>query len=356
MSTTDSTPNASNPPSRTATPNRFTNHTDTLEDALKNQTVGLVNLADFKKRRTELAEQRDREAAEKFQSAGTSRGGSGTTSREGSTGPDQGLRKKRKPTVAKGKLSFGLDDEEETDEAKGGLEKEKSRSRSVSQGLSEDGEAKEEASEKRRKFNPKLKAPPPKALTKSTLLREAQEREMLRREFLQLQEKIKSEEITIPFVFYDGTNVAPPNGEGVTVKKGEAIWLFLERARRMSGRREWLRVSVDDLLLVRGEVIIPHHYEFYYFIANRTVGPNGLLFDYPSELDPANPSPKPESSSSETATGMKDDPTMTKVVDRRWYERNKHIFPASIWTEFDPSVDYKGMVRRDLGGNAFFFG
>jgi len=44
----------------------------------------------------------------------------------------------------------------------------------------------------------------------------------------------------------------------VTVKKGEAVWLFLERARRMSGRREWLRVSVDDLLLVRGEVIIPH--------------------------------------------------------------------------------------------------
>lgn len=57
---------------------------------------------------------------------------------------------------------------------------------------------------------------------------------------------------------YSGTNVAPPNGEGVQVKKGEAVWLFLERARRMSGRREWLRVSVDDLLLVRGEVIIPH--------------------------------------------------------------------------------------------------
>lgn len=155
-----------------------------------------------------------------------------------------------------------------------------------------------------------------------------------------------------------GTNVAPPNGEGVTVKKGEAVWLFLERARRMSGRREWLRVSVDDLLLVRGEVIIPHHYEFYYFIANRTIGPHGLLFDYPSELDTANPNPKPESSPNpvETAQGGKEDPTMTKVVDRRWYERNKHIFPASIWTDFDPNVDYKGMVRRDLGGNAFFFG
>lgn len=145
--------------------------------------------------------------------------------------------------------------------------------------------------------------------------------------------------------------MVPPNSQGgVTVKKGEAVWLFLERARRMSGRREWLRVSVDDLLLVRGEVIIPHHYEFYYFIANRTVGPNGPLFDYPSELDP-NPNPNPHG-----RPNLPPDATMTKVVDRRWYERNKHIFPASIWQDFDPNVDYKGMVRRDLGGNAFFFG
>ena len=69
------------------------------------------------------------------------------------------------------------------------------------------------------------------------------------------------------------------------VKKGDLVWLFLERARRMSGRREWLRVSVDDLLLIRGEVIIPHHYEFYYFLVNRTEGPNALLFDYPSPLE-----------------------------------------------------------------------
>jgi len=38
----------------------------------------------------------------------------------------------------------------------------------------------------------------------------------------------------------------------VTVKKGEAVWLFLERAPGMSERREWLRVSVDDLVLVCG--------------------------------------------------------------------------------------------------------
>lgn len=30
-----------------------------------------------------------------------------------------------------------------------------------------------------------------------------------------------------------------------------------------------------------------------------------------------------------------------KVVERRWYEKNKHIFPASRWEHYDPSV------RRD---------
>jgi len=137
----------------------------------------------------------------------------------------------------------------------------------------------------------------------------------------------------------------------------------------MSGRREWLRVSVDDLLLVRGEVIIPHHYEFYYFLVNRTEGPNGLLFDYPSPLENSNTNATTTNASTSAngtaADNDKDKPTliigtedgsMTKVVDRRWYERNKHIFPASVWTNFDPAKDYKGMVRRDRDNNAFFFG
>ena len=117
----------------------------------------------------------------------------------------------------------------------------------------------------------------------------------------------------------------------------------------MSGRREWLRVSVDDLLLVRGEVIIPHHYDFYYFIVNRTEGPNGVLFDYPDNT-------AGEAAGEGGAVLGKEDPAMTKVVDRRWYERNKHIFPASVWTNFEPGREYKGMVRRDREENAFFFG
>lgn len=108
----------------------------------------------------------------------------------------------------------------------------------------------------------------PKALTKSALLREAQTREGLRKEFLVIQEQVKSSEVAIPFVFYDGTNI--PGGV-VRVKKGDYIWVFLDRSRKVgaelgvgekggvgNSRREWARVGVDDLMLVRGNLIIPH--------------------------------------------------------------------------------------------------
>ena len=104
-------------------------------------------------------------------------------------------------------------------------------------------------------------------MTKSALIREAQTREQLRKEFLSMQEAVKNTEIIIPFVFYDGTNIP---GGSCKVKKGDHAWVFLDRSRkagaelgvgggeRASSRREWARVGVDDLMLVRGEVIIPH--------------------------------------------------------------------------------------------------
>jgi len=99
------------------------------------------------------------------------------------------------------------------------------------------------------------------------------------------------------------------------------------------------------------------------------------LFDYTNEPppiattteesstpEPYNPLSKPSSKTTSKpaqatgpAEGGTDDPTFTKVVDRRWYERNKHIFPASVWQTFDPEKDYQTEVMRDQGGNTFFF-
>lgn len=102
-----------------------------------------------------------------------------------------------------------------------------------------------------------------KSMSKSALLRETQARDQLRKEFLIMQEAVKATEFLVPFVFYNGNDV--PGGI-CRVKKGDFVWLFLERARKVGAegsssdriRREWARVGVDDLMFVRGDIIIPH--------------------------------------------------------------------------------------------------
>lgn len=108
---------------------------------------------------------------------------------------------------------------------------------------------------------------------------------------------------------------------------------------------------------------------------NKTLGPGNVrLFNYSAEAptlaakhpsrDSISPTPPNPLSAGginvkkvdiNMLEGVNDDPTSTKVVDRRWYERNKHIYPASVWQEFDPEKDYTSEVRRDTGGNTFFF-
>ncbi len=36
-----------------------------------------------------------------------------------------------------------------------------------------------------------------------------------------------------------------------------------------------------------------------------------------------------------------------KVVLRSWYERNKHIFPASRWEPYDPTKSYDKYTVHD---------
>ncbi|KAF2182167.1 XAP5-domain-containing protein [Zopfia rhizophila CBS 207.26] len=362
--------------SRSATPNptpnsRFTSQASTAEDLLKEQTVGLFRLSDFRKRRAEALERKERE--------GSNTPSGATTPRDGASTPQPTFKKKRK-IAAKGKLSFGLDEGDDADSSTSAAVTPSANTPNDSSVVNSETESK--VPKKRLVANSNIIFKP-KAMTKPALLREAQEAELLRKDFVAMRDAVKATEVIIPFVFYDGANVP---GGACRVKKGDHIWLFLDKARKLGAelgvggdksKRDWARVSVDDLMLVRGEIIVPHHYDFYYFLSNKIVGFNGPIFDYsvqatkatpistePETTQPSdyNPLDRPDKSRDKSPTipdsdleGFNDDPTITKVVDRRWYERNKHIFPASVWEEYNPDKEFSHSQRKDAEGNAFFF-
>ncbi|KAF7558903.1 hypothetical protein G7046_g5261 [Stylonectria norvegica] len=348
---------------------RFTPQNKTTHERLTSNTVGLVALSDFRKRRAQVLEQHQREVHEAAFS-GTStpdRSLTGTPDNGGSdpTAGNSARLVKRKKRQGRKLLSFDDDDEGDGEEAPALKPKSKT---STTTSATDDANGDDGG---KAKFKPNAAVGiAPKAMTKSALRKEAAEREALRVEFIALQEAVKATEIAIPFVFYDGTNI--PGGT-VRVKKGDYVWVFLDKSRKVgadlgigekaNARREWARVGVDDLML---------HYDFYFFALNKSLGPGGQrLFDYSSEasklrasdgpaFDPLiTPASKAAAAKAlpdiNTLEGATDDPNLTKVVDRRWYEKNKHIYPASVWQEFDPEKDYSTEVRRDTGGNTFFF-
>ncbi|KAH6610110.1 hypothetical protein Trco_000130 [Trichoderma cornu-damae] len=366
---------------------RFTPQSKNTHERLSTHTVGLVALSDFRKRRAEILEQQEREAREAALAAAPKPDPppAGTPDNAGSDSASSAVpgplkkkpKKETKQRPGKKLLSFGDDGDDGDDDDNA------DKASAVSEQPADRGGG--PVSENKAKFKANAAVGlAPKAVTKAALLKEAAERETLRREFVALQESVKATEIAIPFVFYDGTNI--PGGT-VRVKKGDFIWVFLDRSRKVGEqrrvghhtnvRRGWARVGVDDLMLVRGTVIIPHHYDFYYFVINKSTGPGGIrLFDYsaeaPAQSTSTNPIPEPPAGVLVTAAvrtaaararqpdfsmleGFGEDPRFTKVVDRRWYERHKHIYPASTWQEFDPEMDYLSQIQKDNGGNTFFF-
>jgi len=64
------------------------------------------------------------------------------------------------------------------------------------------------------------------------------------------------------------------------------------------------------------------HYTFYDFIVNKARGKSGPLFNFDVHDDVRLLA---------DATKEKDESHAGKVVERGWYQRNKHIFPASRW-------------------------
>lgn len=181
----------------------------------------------------------------------------------------QPVKKKAKKGVgkAKGKLSFALhhDDEEESSGLSVAVTPRSMSKTPRDQTPNEDSQDGADSTILKRTLKPNANvAVVAKARTKAVLLREAQAREQMRKDFLITKELVKNTEILVPFIFYDGAKT--PGGK-VRVKKGDHIWVFLDKARKVGaelavgedkGGKPWARVSVDDLMLVRGSMIIPH--------------------------------------------------------------------------------------------------
>ncbi|CAN9448497.1 unnamed protein product [Alternaria alternata] len=167
----------------------------TAEDLLKAQTVGLVNLNDYRKRRAEALDRKERGDA--------AINSSENPPAEGASTPKPVFKKKRK--VADFYPSRKHPAETSAPEAEVKVFKKKLGANS-SIGLK------------------------PRVMTKTALQREAQQAEQARQDFILMRDSVKATEVVIPFVFYDGTNV--PGGR-CRIKKGEQIWLFLDKARKV---------------------------------------------------------------------------------------------------------------------------
>ncbi|KAF8623470.1 hypothetical protein AX15_006254 [Amanita polypyramis BW_CC] len=281
--------------------NRFVGQHDSVEDSLKYSTVGLVRLEDFQQRRKEIEEAKAREAA-----------------RTNELKEEQKKSKKRKK-VAKATLSFALDDEGD-DEESGGADFSR---RSESKEQDDDASNEPPAKKSRLKKNPHVDTSflPDREREEA----ERKERERLRLEWLEKQEQTKNENIEITYSYWDGTG----HRKSAICKKGDNITTFLEKCRLQFP--ELRGVSVDNLMYVKEDLIIPHHYTFYDFIINKARGKSGPLFNFDVHDDVR---------LLHDATKEKDESHAGKVVERSWYQRNKHIFPASRWEVFDPEKNY----------------
>ncbi|KAI5643597.1 XAP5, circadian clock regulator domain-containing protein [Phthorimaea operculella] len=160
-------------------------------------------------------------------------------------------------------------------------------------------------------------------------------REELRLEWVMTQASLKDEPITVTFSFWDGSG----HRRNVTLKKGNSIYQFLQRCLDTLRPEfsELKTVSADQLMYVKEDLILPHHYTFYDFIVTKARGKSGPLFQFDAAEDVRLVN---------DATQEKQDSHAGKVLLRSWYERNKHIFPASRWEPYDPTKTYSKYTTK----------
>lgn len=303
---------------------KFSTHYDAVEAELKSSTVGLVTLNDMKAKQEALVKEREKQLAKKEQSKELLLKLEKQKERE--------RKKEEKRKIAS--LSFTLDEEEE----EGGEEEEEDEGEDeeLEEELrSEDEDLIIDIPVKKRKLG---KNPDVDTSFLPDRDREEEEnrlREELRQEWANKQEKIKSEEIEITFSYWDGSG----HRRTVKMKKGNTIQQFLQKGLEILRKdfSELRSAGVEQLMYIKEDLIIPHHHTFYDFIVTKARGKSGPLFSFDVHEDVRLLS---------DATVEKDESHAGKVVLRSWYEKNKHIFPASRWEPYDPEKKWDKYTIR----------
>ncbi|XP_011309409.1 protein FAM50 homolog [Fopius arisanus] len=283
--------------------NKFATHYNAVEQQLKTSTIGLVTLNEMKAKQENIVKERERKLAQKEKEK--------EQEKERALAAKQAEKNKQKKQIQA--LSFNLEDEEIT---------------------GDDSEDERVPAVKKIKKNPHVD-------TSFLRDREREEeenklREELRQEWAMKQNALKEEEIEITFSYWDGSG----HRRSVTMKKGNSIYQLLQRCLEVLRREfsELKTVMADQLMYVKEDLILPHHYTFYDFIVTKARGKSGPLFTFDVHDDIR----MVHDASVET-----EESHAGKVLLRSWYERNKHIFPASRWEPFDPTKSYDKYTISD---------
>lgn len=268
-----------------------------LETAFKKETVGLVTREQYVEKRVNIRNKIEEEEKEKLQKLQQEE-------------EELQLQKQKKRKIkANPKLSFSEDFENGSEE--------------------EDGENKNTEA-RRRGFG---KDPSVETSFLPDSEREAEEqaeRERLRKQWIREQEQIRNESLEITYSYWDGAG----HRRVLQVRKGDSIGEFLRAVQQQLAPefREIRTASVENLLYVKEDLIIPHQHSFYELIVNKARGKSGPLFHFDVHEDVRTIA---------DATIEKDESHAGKVVERHWYEKNKHIFPASRWEIYDPTKKWE---------------
>ena len=86
-------------------------------------------------------------------------------------------------------------------------------------------------------------------------------RQELEQEWIEDQEKVKKEQLSVTFSFWDGTG----HRRSCTIHKGASVGEFLEKVRQdlCEDFKELMNVAADALLYVKEDLMIPHDLTFY---------------------------------------------------------------------------------------------